>query len=67
MLDALYPGFESRSRHIQLSDALWAEVAFRQSALGSSSHLWLGVRQSMLDTKEVRIEQNNFELHVFLF
>ena len=65
LLDALYPGFERRSRHVTLTDAVWADISFWQSALGPDFHRWMGVSQAMIDTKEVRIEQRNFQLHVF--
>jgi hypothetical protein len=66
IMDVLYPGHDAhRHRQVELNDAVWNDLQFWLDALGPAYSTWMGVKQAILDTKEVAIKQENFQLHVY--
>ena len=65
ILDAIYPGFEIRSRNVTLTPALWHDLAFWRQALGDKYSSWLGINQIMIGTKEVMVQQHDFKVHMY--
>jgi hypothetical protein len=59
-LDLLYPGFEQRTRRISTSDALWHDLHFWLEALDPACVTWIGIKQHMIQTREILVQSSDF-------
>jgi hypothetical protein len=66
ILDQLYPvGMYPPPRTVTLTEGVWHDLRFWDSALGDAFPTWMGVMQHMVGKKEVHVDPTNFSTTLY--